>query len=71
MLRSIDRPYSDGVMEKRFLNAALKVRIVEKPACPAISVMLRVDCFNSLAASSSRCMLSISQKPVEKHCRNR
>ena len=44
MLRSIDRLYSEGVMEKRFLNAALKVRIVEKPACPAISVMLRADC---------------------------
>ena len=28
MPRSIDRLYSEGVMEKRFLNAALKVRIV-------------------------------------------
>ena len=48
MPRSIDRLYSEGVMKKRFLNAALKVRIVENPACPAISVMLRVDCFSHI-----------------------
>ena len=56
MLRSIDRPYSDGVMENRFLNVALKVRIVEKPACPAISVIWK-RCAVSKCLSSSKAEL--------------
>ena len=50
----MERAYSDGVIKNLFLNAALKVRMVENPVCPAISVMLKDDCFSSLAASSRR-----------------
>ena len=63
----MERAYSDGVIKNLFLNAVLKVRMVENPVCPAISVMLKDGCFSSLAASSRRCILIISQKPMEKY----